>query len=75
MWIPPDLGNEYVRERERKHLEEAYQREGRTGRPSHFLRTFRLGFGQKLLLLGIVFIALLLLLVIAASLTSPSASG
>lgn len=75
MWIPPDLGNQYARDLERKQLEEAYQREGRTGRPSHFLRTFRLGFGQKLVLLGIVFIVLLLLLVIAGSLTSPSASG
>lgn len=75
MWIPPDLGKQYARDLERKQLEEAYQREGRTGRPSHFLRTFRLGFGQKLVLLGIVFIVLLLLLVIAGSLTSPSASG
>jgi hypothetical protein len=75
MWIPPDLGKQYARDLERKQLEEAYQREGRTGRPSHFLRTFRLGFGHKLVLLGIAFIVLLLLLVIAGSLTSSSASG
>ena len=75
MWIPPDLGNQYARDLERKQLEEAYQREGRTGRPSHFLRAFRLGFGQKLLLLGIVFIVLLVLLAIAGSLTSPSTAG
>jgi hypothetical protein len=75
MWIPPDLGNQYARELERKQLEEAYQREGRTGRPSHFLRTFRLGIGQKLLLLGIAFVVVLVLLLIVSSLTSPSASG
>jgi hypothetical protein len=75
MWIPPDLGNQYARDLERKQLEEAYQREGRTGRPSLFLRAFRLGFGQKLLLLGIVFIVLLVLLAIAGSLTSPSTAG
>ena len=75
MWMPPDLGKQYSRELERKQLEEAYQREGQTGRPSHFLSTFRVGIGQKLLLLGMAFVIILVLLIIAGALTSSPTSG
>ena len=73
MWIPPDLGKQYMRELERKQIEEAHQREGRTGKESYLLRTTRLGIGQKLLLLGVAFVVVLIVLIIAASFTSPSA--
>jgi hypothetical protein len=62
---PDDIGNDYARELERKQLEEAYQRQGRTRTPSKlwvtrrlgidarlFLPNLRLSIGQKLLLLG-----------------------
>lgn len=75
MWIPPDLGNDYARKLERQQLNEAHRLERRTGRPSYLLRTFRLGIGQKLVLLGIALLVVLVLLAIAGGLTSPSASG
>jgi hypothetical protein len=69
MWMPPDLGKQYARELERKQLEEAYHREGRTCRPSYLRHTFRLGIGQKLLLLGVALVVVLVLLAITGSLT------
>jgi hypothetical protein len=83
--IPPDLGNDYYRELERKQLEEAHQRQGRTHVPSKlwlrrrlgidprlFLPNMRLGIGQKLLLLGLGLIVVLVLFIMAAALTPPA---
>ena len=79
----PDIGNEYVRELERKQLDEAYQRQGRTRVPSvlwskkrlgvhpQFFSNIRLSIGQKLLVLGIGFMVVLVLAFIAAWLTPP----
>jgi hypothetical protein len=69
MWMPPDLGNQYARELERKQREEAHQRQQETGRPSYLLRKFHLGIGQKLTLLGFGFLAVVALLMLAAALT------
>jgi hypothetical protein len=80
----PDIGNEYVRELERKQLDEAYQRQGRTRVPSmlwskkrlgidpRLFSNIRLSIGQKLLLLGPGFIMVLVLAFVAAWLTPPT---
>lgn len=77
----PDIGNDYTRELERKQLEEAYQRQGRTRVPSvlwskkrlgidpRFFSNIRLSVGQKLLMLAFGFIVVLILAFIAAWLT------
>lgn len=79
---PDDIGNDYARELERKQLEEAYRRQGRTRTPSKlwvtrrlgidarlFLPNLRLSIGQKLLLLGFASILVIILVFVAAWLT------
>ncbi len=73
MWMPPDLGKQYVREMDRKHREEAYLREGRTGQHSELLRR-RMGIGQKILVLAGAIVALVVFLVILSAVTAPSVS-
>ena len=75
MWSPPDLGKQYVRELERKQREEAYLRQGHTGRRSHLpgsrLLGSRLGIGQKLAILGVAVVAVTVALLLVSALASP----
>jgi hypothetical protein len=63
--VPPDMGNDYARELERRRLEESFQRRGFTRPPG------RLTLGQKLLVLGVGFLVALVLLLVWAIWTSP----
>lgn len=75
MWMPPDRGLDYARKLEREQREAAFQRQDRTGRPSYLLHKLHLGTGRKLLFLGIALVALLVIVMVAAALTSPAAGA
>lgn len=51
--VPPDMGNDYARALERRHLDESFQRRGFTRPPG------RLTLGQKLVVLGVGFLVAL----------------
>ena len=71
MWIPPDIGKQYMRELERKQHEEAYLREGRSGQPSYLLRR-RLGIGQKIIVAVVAMVGIVVFLIILSTIITPT---